>query len=80
MSDQEAKEVALINYMIKNTILTASVTEYVINITTKGFSPILEIDLRRTNPQTFLYLLSKGFDLFGLIGSGQAIDSTIKEK
>ena len=28
------------------------------------------------SPMEFIYLLSKGFDLFGLIESGQAIDST----
>lgn len=28
--------------------------------------------------ELFLFLLSKGFDLFGLIGSGLAIDSTLK--
>lgn len=27
-------------------------------------------------PQTFIYLLKQGFDLFGLIESGQAIDAT----
>lgn len=31
-------------------------------------------------PETLVYLLSKGFDLFGLIESGQAIDKTILTK
>lgn len=34
------------------------------------------IDLIHTTPDVFLYLLSKGFDLFGLIESGLAIDKT----
>lgn len=29
-------------------------------------------------PKQFLWLLSKGFDLFGLIEKGEAIDSTLK--
>lgn len=35
------------------------------------------LDIGLTTPQVTVYLLSKGFDLFGLIKSGLAIDSTL---
>lgn len=39
-----------------------------------------EIQSRVFSPRTVIYLISRGFDLFGLIDSGEAIDATTLEE
>lgn len=79
MTEKETTEIVLLNRMVKNTLTSVLFDcKFTIKyLTPNGFNPQGgEIDLRQNNPQTFAYLLSVHFDLFGLIESGQAIDAT----
>ena len=76
MTEEEMKEIVLINYNMRNTLQTANLIGYKIQFIGSGFKSEGEIDLLNCNAETFKYLLSKSFDLFNLIESGLAIDKT----
>jgi hypothetical protein len=60
--------------------LTEEEMDYVVEnhgLVNRGQSPdIFVIGWRSFQPETFMYLLKQGFDLFGLIEAGLAIDKT----
>lgn len=76
MTEEEMKEIVLMNYNVENTLLSVIQYSRGIEFKTSGFTGGGEIDFYKTNPITFLHLLSKHFDLFGLIEAGIAIDKT----
>lgn len=61
---------------------TAEYHEYVrleLNATTTA-KEAHEIQSRVFSPRTVIYMISRGFDVFGLIDSGEAIDATTLEE
>lgn len=76
MSDEEMKQCVLVKYNMRNTLKTTNLIGNKIQWTASGFIPDGEIDLLNASSEIFRFLLSKHFDLFGLIESGLAIDAT----
>lgn len=76
ITEEEMREVVLINYAVQNTLQSVAYNDYGIDFKTSGFAGDKYIDFNRTNAETITYLFSKDFDLLGLIESGLAIDKT----
>lgn len=78
ITEDEMKEFLLIEYNIANTLkrVTISSSGRFLSYETTGFFGNGEYDMTRLSALQTLYLLSKGFDLFGLIEKNVAVDAT----
>lgn len=80
MTDEEAKEIVLLKYNVRNTLQKAELSGRHILFTCSPGSLLKpqggQFDVLESGPHILTYLISRHFDLFGLIESGQAIDAT----
>lgn len=74
ITKEEMREIVLMNYMIHNTLQDVAYFENSIMFGTTGFTGGGKIKLDKLSPKLFHYLLKQGFDLFGLLDAGLAVD------
>lgn len=76
MTEEEMKQVAWLQFNYKAEDVRGKDRHGNIKVVNKSPFYYWINPIRNTNPETTLYLLSKHFDLFGLIEAGIALDKT----
>lgn len=80
MTEEEAKDLAHIYTGLKITYVRITDGQVIFNYLEGDQVHENVLDVEIVNPDSFRYLLSKGFDLFGLIDAGLAIEISSNQK